>query len=161
MLPEVSVIQECEGCGKFYFTDNQEYENVWRIGHDEDTKMSLRHCRKALVQFADEELSRQQSFHLFLYTIHAYNDEFFRTDTQAVPTEEERELFEDCVRKCLTVLPDDIDPLVVADLHREIGEFDECLKILEAYQAPNPRIDAAKWMIMGRAKRHDAKVCIV
>lgn len=100
-------------------------------------KLDWNQAKSALEQLLKDS-SEDREYELRICAWHAYNDKFHRyfdtqdTDGLPVPTQEDRDIFEENCR-CLRYNRRTSD-LMCAELCREIGEFDECLGILDSLE---------------------------
>ena len=129
MLPKPSAVQKCPRCGKYFFLSNAEKKE----GQDysmELGELTFDQAKEALAQFQEDSLSVQNEISLRLLFVHKYNDTFQREHVSKgkKPSAEDMELFEQQVLRLIQIW--DIEPLIKAELYREIGDFEKCLVIL-------------------------------
>ena len=65
----------------------------------------------------------------------------------------------DNVRALLPLMKD--NDILTSELHREIGEFDEAIKIIENNQASNEFIQKVQQQILERSQIKDSKVFLL
>ncbi|MBR1565114.1 MAG: hypothetical protein IJ650_07200 [Paludibacteraceae bacterium] len=130
MLPRPSYVQRCPHCGKYYFiTAVETKEASFRSG--DKGELSYREAAEALQQLTSQPIDQKDEINLLLLYIQAYNTTYqlMGKDNQPMPTEEEHSLFCEQVERLLAIW--EVEPLVKAEFLREIGQFDDCIKILD------------------------------
>lgn len=139
MMPQVSSVQKCPKCGKFYLL----YKQKWEEGENASSELgelTYREWNDAYFQFVEEsaQLDKSDWANVRLGLIRAYNDsitgrnfispEGFRIRME-IPKEDADFLF------IASVIDDYIreyngssakDTLIKAELFREAGQFDQC-----------------------------------
>ena len=138
MLPEVSPIQQCPHCKKYYFIEQakreyskdpeSEMRSFMKLGN-----LSFHELKEAINQMESLSLSKMQRWILNHQFFMAYNDTFRRSpETKAFPPSEEDEAF---YQQVVEELLDGIDKsadyeLFHAELLRETGRFEEAKEVL-------------------------------
>lgn len=150
MLPRISSIFKCEQCGCFFTMEGQpkrhsrssDWGDMGVFGYDE--------LLEAKRQFEEEGRMLPGSFPFLL--LHGYNDKFFRwnSDESVVPTDGDKACFRALVEEFLQY-EEDLDRLFVAELYRETGRFEECLKRLDDCTDP----DVQEYVVKIRAAAAD------
>lgn len=147
MLPEVSSIQKCPHCGKYYFIDqaSSHYSDdpeSWRRSFMELGKLSYSELIEAKQQFDAMSLCKLQRWIINHQLFMAYNDLFRRNpqDPESTPTDFDKKIYAQAIAELL----DGIDQseeyeLFHAELLRETGRFDEATEILLQHDAENDR----------------------
>lgn len=147
MLPEVSPIQQCPHCKKYYFIEQakREYSNdseSERRSFGELGKLSYSELKEAKKQMELLSLTKMQRWILNHQLFMAYNDHFRRqAETVAFPPSEEDEAF---YQQVIEELLDGIDQssdyeLFHAELLRETGRFEEAKKVLSQHKSEEDR----------------------
>lgn len=138
MLPEVSPVQQCPHCKKYYFIEQAKRE------YSKDTESEMRsfgelgnlsypELKEAKTQMESLSLTKMQRWILNHQLFMAYNDAFRRhPETVAFPPSEEDEAY---YQQVIEELLDGIDQsadyeLFHAELLRETGRFEEAKEIL-------------------------------
>lgn len=135
MLPEVSPIQKCPHCGKYYFIEQAKsrYADDYKYCGELGT-LSYSELKEAKEQMEHLTLSPMQRWIINHMLFMAYNDEFRRTDGEnslKTPTEEDQQIFATTVEALLAGMNSSRDyELFHAELLREIGRFDCAKEIL-------------------------------
>ena len=134
MFPEVSPIQQCPHCKKYYFLEQakSEYSNDPKSGTRSFMKLgtlSFHELKEAFDQMKSYSLSKEQRWILNCQCFMTYNDAFRRQpETAAAPPSKEDEAF---YWQVIEELLDDVDyELFHAELLRETGRFEEAKEVL-------------------------------
>lgn len=138
MRPQLSFIQKCPHCGKYFFVDTARSrydESKWsnldtgELGYDESLE--------AYGQLYDAATDAQR-FQLCINLLYAFNDRFYRFPENATaenhPNDGEKELARTVIGQLIDLNPRGELDLLTAELYREKGDFAECLRILDAIQ---------------------------
>lgn len=135
MLPEISLIQKCPSCNRYYLIYKQS------VIHSEDDEPSFEQGLlsypelKEAFAFLKEELINDDELSIRMMLVHGYNDWFYRSEEKHIVTEDEECLFVDNVKHLVALLADDNTlqaQLLIAELYREIKDFEECDTILNS-----------------------------
>lgn len=143
MLPEVSPIQQCPHCKKFYFFDQakreyskdpeSEMRSFMKLG-----KLSYFELKEAKTQMDSRSLSKMLRWILNHQLFMAYND-LFRRQPEAVvlpPTEEDEAYFHQVIEELLDGIDQSADyELFHAELLRETGRFEEAKEVLSHHKS--------------------------
>ena len=160
MLPEVSPIQKCPHCGKYYFIeqanrefareDDSEFRNSGELG-----TLNYYELKEAKEEMGHLTLTDMQRWIVNHQLFMAYNDEFRRNrDSSAIiPTEEDKVVFKDTVRELLKGIDSSADyELFHAELLRETGRFDEARDMLLRHHAEDDR-----WVVEAMLRHIEGK----
>ena len=133
MLPQVSPVQKCSHCKKYYFKRKNEH-GVGKNTSSERGELTYSEWKKAYIQFMAEKISGKDKVDLYFWLIQAYNDHYFRNPKAHAPTKAEYDFF---VKITLSFIKSfdwtQVDyPLLKAELYREAGKMQECAKILKS-----------------------------
>lgn len=147
MLPEVSPVQKCPHCKKYYFIEQarreyskdpeSEMRSFMKLGN-----LSFHELKEAINQMESLSLSKMQRWILNHQFFMAYNDAFRRRpEIVAFPPSEEDEAF---YQKVIKELLDGIDQsadyeLFHAELLRETGRFEEAKEVLSHHKNEEDR----------------------
>lgn len=156
-VPEYYPVLKCLNptCGSIFFTENAtvvgETINVYLLGLSEEILdkyppnppewENATHIHYACPDFNDlwnflernPEIISEREFTLRKESIIRYNDRF-RKDPQWEPSPEEQKRMQESLKvmiELLGKLHDERDLLLMAEYHRELGEFDETIRILK------------------------------
>lgn len=133
MLPQVSPVQKCPHCKKYYYKRKNEH-GVGKNTSSERGELSYAEWKKAYNQFTAEKISGKDKVDLYFWLIQAYNDHYYRNPKSHAPTKAEYDFF---VKITLSFIKG-FDwaqvnhPLLKAELYREAGKMQECAKVLKS-----------------------------
>ncbi len=150
MLPEVSPIQECPHCHKFYFIEQAKH----KYSDDPESEMrsfgelgNLTYSQliRAKKQMEALSLVRMQRWILNHQIFMAYNDSFRREPEKVAfpPTEEDIKIYNGIIAELLDGIDQSEDyELFHAELLRESGRFKEAKEILFRHKSAED-----KWVV--------------
>lgn len=157
MLPRISPVQKCPKCGRYYLWTRLSHEDMREGGSCsfETGWLSFEQAMEAsqdIDQPSDNELRV-----LAIVTVWAYND-IVRNGKD--PSELQRTMFVDYVSKVLSNHEDlfENDRILLGELHREIGNYDECVSILGSFVPNNDFEKSIVSSIIEKANGRDDKV---
>lgn len=147
MLPEVSPVQKCHHCGKYYLQYKQKSEHGEKPSLEQG-ELSYPEWKEAYTQFMNERENRnpiqkvdEKDIDMIrLRLIQAYNDYYYR-DCVAEFSEEEWGYISNVIWDFIGSKnkPDNLHPLLIPELLREIGMLcedffeSECFENLEGF----------------------------
>lgn len=143
MLPEVSPIQQCPHCKKYYFIEQAEHEyskdpESEMRSFGELGKLTYSELKEAKKQMDGFTLTKMQRWILCHELFMAYNDIFRReSDRMTIkPDEEDEALFYKTIEELLNSIDQSADyELFHAELLRETGRFDEAREVLYKHKS--------------------------
>lgn len=161
MDPKISPVQKCEKCGKYYLEYKQDYvkgeKESWETG-----KLSYLEWKEAYLQFCTElgnNISQKDMLNVQGWLLQAYNDYFYRNKALVHPSAEEQSFIKKIINTLIETIEwgDTLDeifpggvflgppererqvwssklnPIIKAELYREIGEFKKCDELLKSF----------------------------
>lgn len=150
MLPEVSPIQQCPHCKKYYFIEQakreyskdpeSEMRSFMNLG-----KLSFLELKEALKQMESLSLTKMQRWILNHQFFMAYNDAFRRVPKAVAfqPSEEDELLYKKVISELLDGIDQSADyELFHAELLRETGCFEEAKAVLSRHTSEDD-----KWVV--------------
>lgn len=157
MLPEVSPIQKCPHCGKYYFVEQakSEYSKSDRSYSFELGLLNYEELLASREQMSHLSLTKMQRWILNHQLFMAYNDKFRRNEAnvESYPTEEDERIYFQTIEDLLDGIEQSSDyDLFHAELLREIGRFDEAKAILLQHES-----DDDKWVVDSMIKHIEAE----
>ena len=156
MLPQVSPVKKCTHCGHYYLLSRLP-KNAMSTGDSFSFNQGWLNFSEALQAVAEiGPISDDEFSTLGIATIWAYND-IIRNGGE--PTEAQRKEFVSFVTKILenkTVFAD--NDILLGELNREIGNYDEAIAILSNYKADDEYVDRIVQTILDKANAKDSKV---
>ena len=131
MLPEISYVQKCPHCGKYYITGRQEVKYAKDGYSFEKGVLTYPEMKEAFTQLSEEGfLNEKEEINVRMMLHHAYNDYYYRTEEKKVVSEEDKNLFhENGLWLINNLITDDV---MKAEFYREIGEIDTAKSILDS-----------------------------
>ena len=131
MLPEISYVQKCPHCGKYYITGRQEVKYAKDGYSFEKGVLTYPEMKEAFTQLSEEGfLNENEEINVRMMLHHAYNDYYYRTEEKKVVSEEDKTLFH---KNGLWLINNLItDSVMKAEFYREIGEIDTARSILDS-----------------------------
>ena len=157
MLPEISYVQKCPHCGKYYITERQE-EKYSKNGYSFDKGLlTFPEMKEAFTQLSEDGfLNEQEEINVRMMLHHAYNDYYYRTGKKKVVSEEDKALFHDngiwLIKNLIT------DDVMKAEFYREIGETDTARDILDSVKVENDFLKFIVATIRDRLKTNNCEV---
>lgn len=140
MLPRLSSVQKCPLCGGYFMiTDTKPVYSKKRGAYSEDTgDLSYEEMKEAYNSLKSEDLSQTERLELLFSMIHSYNDAF-RYGRDETRTEEDASLHRECLLRAIEMLKSQNQSAIplIAEFHREAGQFDQCLAALKNYEPEN------------------------
>ena len=142
MFPQVSPIQKCPSCGKYYFTKDakrrlsNEVDDIFtETGaptYDictETGALTYEELKMAAIQFG-EKLRKRDKRTLDLLLLWAYNDKFNRENMMiTVAPREDQEYVNSVLDELLTI--GNTNKIVKAEYLRELGRYDDAIALLD------------------------------
>ncbi len=137
-MPEISMVQRCPHCGKYYFSYKVESKEG-DADSDDQGNLTYEQIKEAVNQYDQVVLEQEDEITLRLLFVQIYNDTFQREGVahDEQPTAADKALLRKQVLR-LEQIWDNAEDLLRAELYREIGEFEQATKILEAQPLDQP-----------------------
>lgn len=155
MMPTVSPILKCPKCGHFYFTFEVDKEE------GDDYTMECGWLSFEDVIKAKDELRWKEAYwenEMAIVVMWAYND-IIRSGKKT--SWKQDEIFRKTISSLLELSILEDNPLLRAEMYREIGEFDRCLEILENFDIKEEYPAFVAKQIAKRAAQNDFMVFIL
>ena len=157
MLPEISYVQKCPHCGKYYITGRQEVKYAKDGYSFEKGLLTYPEMKEAFTQSSEEGfLNEKEEINVRMMLHHAYNDYYYRTDEKKVISEEDKTLFHEnglwLINNLIT------DSVMKAEFYREIGEIDTAKSILDSITVED---EFLKRIVTGIKERLEVNNCQV
>lgn len=173
MLPSLSPVQKCLECNSYFMLDstNPRYSENTSDFSLETGRLSYKEIKEALIQLLKSDLSKEDEIQLRLEYLHRFNDTFRDSENVNLPIEflsdTEREevdftLFNINLNKLIDLIGNDpYFRLLLAELYREKGDFNESLLILKDYQPIDERESIIKELIRHNAENFNKEVILI
>lgn len=149
MFLSPSPIQKCPNCEHFFFLSDVQIEDGESYSFQTGW-LTFEESVKAL-----DELDGGKLAFVAVLVLWAYND-IFRNDGE--PTEEQSRVLKDKLTECLKDESMLGNPMMMAEMYRTIGEYDECIRILNDFSADNDFVEGIKQAMLEKAKNRDNRV---
>lgn len=154
MLPEVSPIQQCPYCHKYYFIEQAKSEYSKTAESFELGELKYGDLKEAHQQLSHLSLNKMQRWILNHQLFMAYND-CFRRNPEIVafpPDEDDIQLYHRTIEELLNGIDQSSDyELFHAELLRESGRFAEAKAVLERHD-----VEEDRWVVNALMKHIDA-----
>jgi hypothetical protein len=162
MLPEISLIQKCPKCGKYYFRTRQEV--VYSDNHDwcsDSGLLTFPEMKEAFVQLSEEgfvDANEEKRARMIL--LHDFNDYInpYNPDERVVNDDDWSIFQENALWIIENIITDDV---LKAEYYREIGMMEEALSILQNLTIEDEFIKKIADKIAKRIKKNDRKVFLI
>ena len=157
MLPEISYVQKCPHCGKYYIKERQ----IARYAKDgwsfEQGLLTFQEMKEAFAQLNEEGfLNDKEETNVRMMLHHAYNDYYYRNDDTKAASEDDQVLFHEnglwLINNLIT------DSVMKAEFYREIGEMDTARGILESVVVEDDFLKRIVSSIREKLETDDCKV---
>jgi len=154
--PEISYVQKCPQCGKYYIRKRQEV----RFSEDnysfEQGLLTFSEKKEAFAQLSSEGfIKKDEECEVRLMLHFAYND-FSRSGEEREFDVEDKIFFREnvlwLIDNCV------VDNVMKAEFYREIGEFELAREILESTEIKSDFLMQVAAKILARVKHKDHKV---
>ena len=157
MLPEISYVQKCPECGKYYITGRQEVKYA-KDGHSFDQGLlSYPEMKEAFIQLSEEGfVNEKEETNVRMMLHHAYNDYYYRSDDNKEINAEDKKLFHEngswLIDNLIT------DSVLKAEFYREIGDIETAKNLLATVVVED---DFLKKIVSSIRKRLEINNCEV
>ena len=131
MQPEISYVQKCPHCGKYYIIRRQTVKFTKEGSSLETGRLTFSKMKEAFAQLSEEGfIDKKEEGNVRMMLHHAYNDYYYRYDYKEDVQEEDKKLFREnglwLINNLLT------DNVMKAEFYREIGEMETAKNILDS-----------------------------
>lgn len=171
MLPRLSEVQKCPDCHGYFLLSHaqQHYDNSEDAPFATDTgRLTYEEMKEALCLLDTDSLSSEDEINIRFEFLHRYNDAFRQDSYESVeenPTrnEADKKLHKENL-KAFVRLFDENDKYytpILAELYRESGDFDKCLKLLNNYKPESDYLKKFINTMRKKAKKKDDMVFLL
>ena len=131
MLPEISYVQKCPHCGKYYIIRRQIVKSAKEGYSFEQGLLTFPEMKEAFAQLSEEGfIDKKEEGNVRMMLHHAYNDYYYRNGEKKDILEEDKKLFREnglwLIKNLLT------DNVMKAEFYREIGDMETAKNILDS-----------------------------
>ena len=136
MLPEISYVQKCLHCAKYFIRSRQKAVYSKSGSSAERGLLSFAEMKEAFAQLSQEKFrSRDEESTVRMMLHHAYNDFYFRGDTRRAVAEPDQKLFrENALWLIENLIKDDV---MKAEFYREAGDMKKAKALIEGVSVDN------------------------
>lgn len=172
MLPRVSDVQKCRHCGKYFM-----YREA-RIRFDESNdsfkfttvtgKLSYEEMKQAFLMLEDSVGGKESELDLRMAFLHSFNDAFrecmdcYSGDIKdsSQRNETDYELHRSNLNAILSLIDasKDENGIFIAEIYRELGQFDDCISMLDNFKSTSGPVGSIAAQIREKAFLEDDKV---
>lgn len=157
MLPEISYIQKCPHCEKYYIKKRQSVKYSENIFCHEQGLLTFPETKEAFAQLSAEGfIDKEEEGRVRGMLHHAYNDYYYRNGDKKVILEEDQKLFHEnglwLVNNLIT------DNITKAEIYREIGDIKTAEKILDSVVVEDDFLRQIVFTICERIKNNNCEV---
>jgi hypothetical protein len=171
MLPTPSPVQRCPHCGGYFFYDDakraianhdvpakKEEHSLWQVADRNGFGvLSFEETDEAFDTLFEDTLPEVKKHELLFLWLFCFNDTFNgRGKDGRAPTAELLAKQKTVLRLLISMFPD--NGLFVCELHRELGEFEECLKVARGLSGQDDFAASVLRQIVAHAEAHDRRV---
>ena len=131
MQPEISYVQKCPHCGKYYIIRRQIVKSAKEGYSFEQGLLTFPEMKEAFAQLSEEGfIDKKEEGNVRMMLHHAYNDYYYRYDHKKDVQEDDKKLFREnglwLIKNLLT------DNVMKAEFYREIGDMETAKNILDS-----------------------------
>lgn len=157
MLPEISFVQRCPQCGKYYITERQELKYAKDSYSFDQGLLSYPEMKEAFIQLSEEGfVNEKEETKVRMMLHHAYNDYYYRSYDNKEINAEDKTLFHEngswLIDNLIT------GNVLKAEFYREIGEFEVAHDILESVEVEDEFLKRIMTQIQERVQNNDCRV---
>lgn len=162
MLPEISLVQKCPKCGKYYVTSRQEVKYAEEGWSSEKGLLSFPEMKDAYAQISSEGFENEkEEANIRMMLHHAFNDFYYRnnTDKDIIVSEEDARIFKENGKWLIENLI--YDNVLKAEFYREIGDFTRASMTLEKAEAKDEFLKSIVDKIKMHIENKDTRVFLL
>ena len=157
MLPEISLVQRCPKCGKYYVRTRQKAVLSKKGWCFEKGTLTFEEMKEAFQQLQVQGFENEkEEINIRMVLHHAYNDYYYRKEEADIVNEEDWKLFREnglwLIKNLIT------DNVMKAEFYREIGDIETAKSILNSIHVEEDFLKNIADEIMRRINNNDNKV---
>ena len=156
-LPQISLIQKCPHCGKYFSKERQEARYAKKGWSSEQGFLTFPEMKEAFQQFTtDGFLNEREESEIRLMLFHSYNDFYHRSEEHHDIARDDYELF---ISQGKWLIEHFVtDNILKAEYYREIGDFETAQALLSSVSADDDVMRKIVQSIKEKIRVRDAKV---
>ncbi len=157
MLPEISYIQKCPHCEKYYIKERQSVKYAKKGYSDEQGLLTFPETKKAFAQLSAEGfIDKEEEGNVRMMLHHAYNDYYYRNGDKKVILEEDQKLFhENGLWLVINLITDNV---MKAEFYREIGDIKTAKDVLDSVVVKDDFLKQIVFSIRERIENNNCEV---
>lgn len=130
MLPEISYVQKCPHCKKYFIRSRQKTVYAKSGFSAEQGLLSFAEMKEAFAQLSQEKFrDKREEATVRMMLHHAYNDYYFRDGSHRTVAEADKKLFQE---NALWLIGNFItDNVMKAEFYREAGDMEKAKDLIE------------------------------
>jgi hypothetical protein len=157
MLPEISYVQKCPHCGKYYIKGRQTVKYAKEGYSFEKGLLTFPEMKEAFAQLAEEGfINEKEEINVRMMLHHSYNDYYYRNGDTKDILEDDKKLFREnglwLINNLIT------DNVMKAEFYREIGDIETAKNLLDTVVVED---DFLKKIVSSIRKRLEINNCEV
>ena len=157
MLPEISYVQKCPHCGKYYIIRRQIVKSAKEGYSFEQGLLTFPEMKEAFAQLAEEGfINEKEEINVRMMLHHSYNDYYYRNGDTKDILEDDKKLFREnglwLINNLIT------DNVMKAEFYREIGDIETAKNLLDTVVVED---DFLKKIVSSIRKRLEINNCEV
>lgn len=166
-IQKPSYVQRCSSCGRYFFREEETLykTDIYSLLDVAWGRLTYQSLRDAFEQLSPKGKDEKQ---IRMMLLHAHNDLYGGCEEakpRAEASIEEQQFFEENVQALIVManINDPYDRLLIAELYREMGQFEDAIRILREPFDYNLylNLDAIRKQILEQAEKHNTNVYIV
>ena len=160
MLPEISYVQKCLHCKKYFIRSRQEAVYANSGFSTEQGLLSFAEMKEAFAQLSQEKfLEKKEEANVRVMLHHAYNDYYFRNGENRMVDAADRKLFQEnalwLIEHCIT------DNVLKAEFYREAGDMEKAKALIENVTGDNDFMKDLVATITEKINKGDTAVFLI
>lgn len=160
MLPEISYVQNCSHCKKYFIRSRQKTVYA-KSGYSSDRGLlSFAEMKEAFAQLSQEKFhNKQEEAAVRMMLHHAYNDYYFRNGSHRTVADADKKLFRE---NALWLIENFItDNVMKAEFYREVGDMKKAKALIEKVTGDNDFMKELVATIKEKINKDDTAVFLI
>ena len=159
MLPEISYVQKCPYCKKYFIRSRQKQVYAESGFSSEQGLLSFDEMKEAFAQLSQEKFrDTKEEANVRMMLHHAYNDYYFRRGRRAV-AEADQKLFQENARWLIEHFI--TDNVMKAEFYREVGDMGKAKSLIENVTGDNDFMKRIVATIKEKINKGDKAVFLI
>lgn len=173
MAPTLSPVQKCMDCKSYFMLISAPYRySEQQSDYSLETGLlSYNEIKEAFIELLKTDLSPDEELQLRLEFLYRFNDAFRDSENISLPLEltmdKEREnedytLFQINLKKLISIIEEQSPPsLLLAELYREMGDFDQAISVLRDFVAIGKVENIMKSLLLHNAEAGNKNLILI